>query len=148
MSPAQYLPPRLLTSVDLSSPYFNPPNYLSTHLTPVKGHIMTRLFSTPRSRNDVVHTSRFHKAHSHSNNLPNSQLYVNLHHERTFEGRAKCLVRTCCCCRRDAQAELWDDRWKWGSSNVTGKVDEVVHDGQAQVKSNKVRIPVSSLSCP
>jgi hypothetical protein len=30
-------------------------------------------------------------------------------------------------------------RWKWGTSNVTGKVDEVVHDGQAQVQSNKVR---------
>ncbi|KAF8497908.1 hypothetical protein F5888DRAFT_1613118 [Russula emetica] len=28
-------------------------------------------------------------------------------------------------------------RWKWGNSNVTGKVDEVVHDGQAQVQSNK-----------
>ncbi len=34
------------------------------------------------------------------------------------------------------------DRWKWGTSNVTGKVDEVVHDGQAQVQSKKVRIPV------
>jgi hypothetical protein len=33
-------------------------------------------------------------------------------------------------------------RWKWGTSNVTGKVDEVVHDGQAQVQSNKVRISV------
>jgi hypothetical protein len=32
-------------------------------------------------------------------------------------------------------------RWKWGSSNVTGKVDEVVTEGQAQVQSNKVRIP-------
>ena len=30
-------------------------------------------------------------------------------------------------------------RWKWGSSNVTGKVDEVVAEGQAQVESNKVR---------
>ena len=29
-------------------------------------------------------------------------------------------------------------RWKWGSSNVTGKVDEFVHEGQAQVQSNKV----------
>ena len=33
-------------------------------------------------------------------------------------------------------------RWKWGTSNVTGKVDEVVHDGQAQVQSNKVRTVV------
>jgi hypothetical protein len=31
-------------------------------------------------------------------------------------------------------------RWKWGTSNVTGKVDEVVHDGQTQVQSDKVRI--------
>ncbi|KAI0287765.1 hypothetical protein BC826DRAFT_1042428 [Russula brevipes] len=30
-----------------------------------------------------------------------------------------------------------DVSWKWGSSNVTGKVDEIVHDGQAQVQSNK-----------
>ncbi|KAN0105763.1 hypothetical protein V8E52_010722 [Russula decolorans] len=30
-----------------------------------------------------------------------------------------------------------DVSWKWGTSNVTGKVDEVVHDGQAQVQSNK-----------
>ena len=36
-------------------------------------------------------------------------------------------------------------RWKWGTSNVTGKVDEVVHEGQAQVQSNKVRIPVCVL---
>jgi hypothetical protein len=33
------------------------------------------------------------------------------------------------------------NRWKWGSSNVTGKVDEVVTEGQAQIQSNKVRIP-------
>jgi hypothetical protein len=39
-------------------------------------------------------------------------------------------------------AESHVARWKWGSSNVTGKVDEIVHDGQAQVQSNKVRIPV------
>jgi hypothetical protein len=36
-------------------------------------------------------------------------------------------------------------RWKWGTSNVTGKVDEVVHDGQAQVQSNKVRILVCAV---
>jgi hypothetical protein len=35
-------------------------------------------------------------------------------------------------------------RWKWGTSNVTGKVDEVVHDGQAQVQSNKVRMLVGA----
>jgi hypothetical protein len=33
------------------------------------------------------------------------------------------------------------NRWKWGSSNVTGKVNEVVTEGQAQVQGNKVRIP-------
>jgi len=27
--------------------------------------------------------------------------------------------------------------WKWVGSNVTGKVDKVVHDGKAQVQSNK-----------
>ena len=37
-------------------------------------------------------------------------------------------------------------RWKWGSSNVTGKVDEVVYDGQAQVQSNKVRTLFVQLS--
>jgi hypothetical protein len=36
-------------------------------------------------------------------------------------------------------------RWKWGTSNVTGKVDEVVHDGQAQVQSNKVRVLVCAV---
>ncbi|KAH9956006.1 hypothetical protein BC827DRAFT_1234316 [Russula dissimulans] len=30
-----------------------------------------------------------------------------------------------------------DVSWKWGSSDVTGKVDKVVHEGQAQVQSNK-----------
>ncbi|KAH9956589.1 hypothetical protein BJV74DRAFT_891527 [Russula compacta] len=30
-----------------------------------------------------------------------------------------------------------DVSWKWGNNNVTGKVDQVVHDGQAQVQSNK-----------
>jgi len=30
-----------------------------------------------------------------------------------------------------------DVSWKWGTSNVAGKVDQVVHDGQAQVQSNK-----------
>jgi hypothetical protein len=38
-----------------------------------------------------------------------------------------------------ANSTVRPGRWKWGSSNVTGKVDEVVHNGQAQVKSNKVR---------
>ncbi|KAH9995262.1 hypothetical protein BJV77DRAFT_942949 [Russula vinacea] len=33
-----------------------------------------------------------------------------------------------------------DVSWKWGRSNVTGKVDEVVHDGQAKVQSNKGNI--------
>ena len=42
--------------------------------------------------------------------------------------------------RRRALAEFQVGRWRWGTSNVTGKVDEVVHDGQAQVQSNKVRI--------
>jgi hypothetical protein len=40
-----------------------------------------------------------------------------------------------------AQADWQNGRWKWGKSNVTGKVDEVVHDGQAKVQSNKVRTP-------
>lgn len=30
-------------------------------------------------------------------------------------------------------------RWKWGSGDITGIVDEVVTEGQAQVESNKVR---------
>ncbi|KAH9058126.1 hypothetical protein EDB87DRAFT_1685633 [Lactarius vividus] len=30
-----------------------------------------------------------------------------------------------------------DVSWKWGSSNIEGKVDEVVVEGQAQVESNK-----------
>jgi len=38
-----------------------------------------------------------------------------------------------------ASSTVRPGRWKWGNSNVTGKVDEVVHDGQAQVQSNKVR---------
>lgn len=41
------------------------------------------------------------------------------------------------------RAESHGGRWKWGSSNVTGKVDEVVHEGQAQVQSDKVRMPHS-----
>ncbi|KAI9459820.1 hypothetical protein F5148DRAFT_983413 [Russula earlei] len=30
-----------------------------------------------------------------------------------------------------------DVSWKWGSSSVTGKVDQVVQEGQAQVQSSK-----------
>ena len=44
------------------------------------------------------------------------------------------------------RAESHGGRWKWGSSNVTGKVDEVVHEGQAQVQSDKVRMPILSTS--
>ena len=103
---------------------------------------------TARSRNDVVRISRTHsKPHSHSNNCRNYNLYTNLPHEQTFEGRTYCFVRihVCCQSRRNARAELRDNKWKWGSRNVTaltGKVDKVVHDGKALVQSNKVRIPV------
>lgn len=45
-------------------------------------------------------------------------------------------------CHGDVQLSVRVGRWKWGTSNVTGKVDEVVHDGQVQVQSNKARILV------
>lgn len=30
-----------------------------------------------------------------------------------------------------------DVSWKWGGANPSGKVDEIVEEGKAQVKSNK-----------
>jgi hypothetical protein len=99
---------------------------------------------TSRSRDDVVHTSRIHKTRPYSNH----RLHINSHHERTqertFEGRTRCFVRTVLTAVvTDIRGlNLRVGRWKWGTSNVTGKVDEVVHDGQAQVQSNKVRVLV------
>ena len=77
-----------------------------------------------------------------------SSLYTNTNvfqYERTIEGRTRRFVRVLA--RKVSlisgvqanESILCFGRWKWGSSNVTGKVDEIVHEGQAQVQSNKVR---------
>jgi hypothetical protein len=100
---------------------------------------------TSRSRDDVVHTSRIHKTCPYSNHRCTSELHINSHErtqERTFEGRTRCFVRIVLAAVviEMRRLNLRVGRWKWGTSNVTGKVDEVVHDGQAQVQSNKVRV--------
>jgi hypothetical protein len=99
-----------------------------------------------RSRDDVVHASRIHKTRSYSSHRRTSELHINSHHERTtqgriFEGGTRCFVRALLTAEmRTLNSRV--GRWKWGTSNVTGKVDEVVHDGQAQVQSNKVSVLV------
>ena len=111
-------------------------------LKPFSSFTMTATV-TSRLRNFVAHTSNTHKPHSHSNNCHNYNLYINLPHERNLEGRTSGFVRIHCCCqsRRDACVDLRDDRWKSSSSNVTGKVDKVVHDGNARSRATRCASP-------